>query len=95
MSRPPLPIGTWGSISTNVIETDNNGTPIKRQSQAKFRDHDGVVRNMTAVGRSKTASEQALLKKLQDRARTNQSGELSSMHKINHLLDLWEKDSRP
>ncbi|NUR99167.1 MAG: helix-turn-helix domain-containing protein [Kribbellaceae bacterium] len=46
---------------------------------------------MSAFGKTKTAAERALLKKLQDRARTNQSGELTAMHKINHLLDLWEK----
>jgi hypothetical protein len=32
-----------------------------------------------------------LLRKLQDRAKTGQSGELTAMHKINHLLDLWEE----
>jgi integrase len=91
MPRAPLPIGAWGSISTKVIETDKNGKPTKQRSQAKFRDHDGHVRNVTAVGRSRTAVEQALLKKLQDRAKTNQSGELTAMHKISHLIGLWEK----
>ncbi|GAA3114294.1 hypothetical protein GCM10010530_41090 [Kribbella aluminosa] len=28
---------------------------------------------------------------LQDRAKTNQSGELTALHKINHPPDLWEK----
>ena len=28
MSRPPLPIGTWGSISTRVEKTDAKGKPI-------------------------------------------------------------------
>ncbi|TCO15718.1 hypothetical protein EV652_12191 [Kribbella steppae] len=46
---------------------------------------------MTAFGKTKTAAERALLAKLQDRARTNQSGELTAMHKISHLVDLWEK----
>ena len=90
MSRPQLPIGSWGSISTKVIETDKNGKPSKHRSQAKFRDHDGHVRNVTATGRSKMAAEHALLKKLQDRARTSHLGELTALHKINHLLDLWE-----
>ncbi|WP_410788622.1 hypothetical protein [Kribbella sp. C-35] len=91
MSRPPLPIGTWGSISTKVIKTDKNGKPVKHQSQTKFRDHDGHVRQVSAVGTSKTGAENALKKKLQDRARTNQSGELTAMHKVNHLLEVWEK----
>lgn len=90
MARPPLPIGSWGQISTWVAQTDDNGKPVKHKSQAKFRDHDGHVRPVSAYGKTKTAAERALLKKLQDRAKTNQSGELTAMHKISHLIDLWE-----
>ena len=89
MSRAPLPIGTWGSISTRVVKTDAKGKPVRYLSKANFRDHDGQVRDVTAFGKTKTAAERRLLlQKLHDRARTNQSGELTAMHKINHLLDL-------
>jgi integrase len=91
MSRPPLPVGTWGSISTCVERIDAKGKPVRYLSKANFRDHDGHVRDVTAFGKNKSAAERALLKKLQDRAKANQSGELTAMHKINHLLDLWEK----
>jgi integrase len=91
MSRPPLPIGSWGEISTWVAQTDDKDKPVKYKSQAKFRDHDGHVRAVSAYGKTKTAAERAVLKKLQDRAKTNRSGELTTMHKIIHLLDLWEK----
>ncbi|TCC38868.1 helix-turn-helix domain-containing protein [Kribbella speibonae] len=91
MAREPLPIGTWGRISTRVERTDAKGKAVSYLSKANFRDHDGRVRDVTAFGKSKTAAERRLLEKLQDRARTNQSGQLTSMHKINHLLDLWEK----
>ncbi|MGW6195537.1 helix-turn-helix domain-containing protein [Kribbella sp. NPDC055110] len=90
MSRPPLPIGTWGRISTRVEKTDAKGKPITYLAKARIRDHDGHVRPVTAVGRSKTGAETALKQKLQDRARTNQSGGLTAMHKISHLIDLWE-----
>ncbi|MFI6833640.1 helix-turn-helix domain-containing protein [Kribbella sp. NPDC050241] len=91
MPRAPLPIGTWGAISTWVVQTDDKGKAVKHKSQARFRDHDGRLRPVSAYEKTKTAAERALLTKLQDRAKTNQSGELTSMHKINHLLDLWEK----
>jgi hypothetical protein len=91
MSRPSLPIGTWGSISTSVERTDDKGRPAAYRAKTKFRDHDGHVRVVSAFGKTKTAAERALLKKLQDRARTSQSGELTAMHKISHLLDLWER----
>jgi len=85
------PSAPGGSISTRVERTDAKGKPIRYLSKANFRDHDGHVRDVTAFGRNKSAAERALLKKLQDRAKANQSGELTAMHKINHLLDLWEK----
>ncbi|MGW7680624.1 helix-turn-helix domain-containing protein [Kribbella sp. NPDC054772] len=91
MAKPPIPLGSWGEISPWVKDTDTNGKPTKYKSQAKFRDHDGHVRQVSAYSKTKTAAERALLKKLQERAKTNQSGELTAMHKINHLLDLWEK----
>lgn len=91
MSRAPLPIGTWGSISTRVAKTNAKGKPVNYLSKANLRDHDGHVRDVTAFGKTKTAAERRLLQKLQDRAKTNQAGELTAMHKIDHLLDLWEK----
>ncbi|MEU4291872.1 helix-turn-helix domain-containing protein [Kribbella sp. NPDC026596] len=91
MSRSPLPIGTWGSISTSVERTDDKGKPVAYRSKAKFRDHDGHVRVVSAFGKTKTAAERALQTRLQDRAKTTQSGDLTTMHKINHLLDLWEQ----
>ena len=44
MARPPLPIGTWGSISTSVERTDDKGKPAAYRAKAKFRDRDGYVR---------------------------------------------------
>lgn len=90
MARPPLAIGSWGEISTWVAETDYEGNPTKYKSQARYRDHDGHLRPVSAFSKSKAASRQAVLKKLQDRVKTGQSGELTAMHKLTHLLDLWE-----
>ncbi|MET9315375.1 hypothetical protein ABZX12_26475 [Kribbella sp. NPDC003505] len=41
MARPPLPIGTWGEISTWAVRTDAKGKAVKHKAQASFRDHDG------------------------------------------------------
>jgi integrase len=91
MPRTPLPIGTWGEISTRTLKTTKNGKPVKHLAHARFRDHDGKVRAVTATGTTKTAARTALLLKLQHRAKTNHSAELTEMHKIGHLLDLWER----
>ncbi|MEV6415652.1 tyrosine-type recombinase/integrase [Kribbella sp. NPDC051718] len=89
MARPPLPIGTWGDVRTQVVKTDDDGNAISHRAQAKFRDHDGQVRLVSAFGRTPTAAKNKLLIKLKDRAKTGQGGEPTAMHKINHLLDLW------
>jgi hypothetical protein len=34
MPRSPLPIGTWGSISTRVERTDDKGKPLAYRSKA-------------------------------------------------------------
>ncbi len=54
MPRPPLPIGTWGDISTRTTKTTKNGKPLKHLAHAKFRDRDGKVRAVTATGTTKT-----------------------------------------
>jgi len=61
MPRPPLPIGTWGDISTWVVQVDEKGKAVKHKSQARFRDHDGRVRPVSAFGKTKSAAERALL----------------------------------
>jgi len=90
MARPPLPIGTWGDVRTQAVKTDDDGNAISHRAQAKFRNHDGQVRLVSAFGKTPTAAKNKLLIKLKDRAKTGQAGELTAMHKINHLLDLWE-----
>jgi hypothetical protein len=70
------------------MKPNKNG---KHLAHARFRDHDGKVRAVTATGSTKTAARTALLTKLQNRAKTNHSGELNEMHKVSHLLDLWER----
>jgi integrase len=89
MARPAPPIGSWGKISTKVTKTDSRGKSISHVTKANFRNSDGHVRDVTATGRTSTAAEQALLQKLRDRASAGQSSDLTAMHKITHLLDLW------
>ncbi|MEU4287610.1 helix-turn-helix domain-containing protein [Kribbella sp. NPDC026596] len=73
------------------MKANKNGKRVKHLTHAKFRDHDGKVRPVTATGTTKTAARTALLTKLQNRAKTNYSGDLSTNHKVNNLLDLWER----
>jgi len=57
MPRSPLPIGTWGCIRTQVVKTDERGKAVSHRAQAKYRDHDGQTRLLSAFGKTKTAAE--------------------------------------
>ncbi|MEN3267919.1 helix-turn-helix domain-containing protein, partial [Pseudonocardia sp.] len=91
MSRPPLPIGTWGRIHTRVEKTDDKGKSVSHRAKAKYRDHDGITRTVSAFGRTKTAAENNLVNKLKDRAKTSHVGDLTAMHRIQDAIELWEK----
>src|SRR6476661_7423196 len=54
MARPPLPLGTWGTITTEKIRDGNY------RALTRFRDTDGNTRRVTATGPSKAAAERAL-----------------------------------
>lgn len=61
MSRPPLPVGTWGSITVT-------GTPGRWRARTRFRDYDGVTRHVERTGPTKGAARNALTAALKDRA---------------------------
>ena len=95
MPRPPLPIGTWGEISTWVAKTNNNGKADQHKSQAKFRDHDGQVRAVVRHRQEPRPPPSAPCSRSSRTApRPDQSGDLTAKHKITHLLDLWEQEVR-
>src|SRR4051794_22009449 len=54
MARPPLPLGTWGSITTEKIRDGSY------RALTRFRDTDSNTRRVTATGPSKAAAERAL-----------------------------------
>ncbi|TCC32032.1 helix-turn-helix domain-containing protein [Kribbella speibonae] len=89
MSRPHLPIGTWGNVRSRAERKDAEGKVVSWRASAYFRDHDGRTREVTASAKTKGAAEHRLLTKLRDRAKLTQYGELSPTDKINDLIDLW------
>ena len=82
MARPPLPLGTWGTITTEKIR---NGS---YRALTRFRDHDGNTRRVTATGPSKAAAERALRDVLG--TRTAPAGELITAEtRLIDLANLW------
>lgn len=61
MARPPLPIGTYGSINTEKIGAGY-------RAFTRFRDHDGVTRKVERNGSTPAAAKNRLREHLRDRA---------------------------
>src|SRR5262249_53619603 len=83
VGRPPLPIGTYGSIWF-----------IKRaagtvQARTKFRDFDGRVRLVSKSGTSKAAAERALKTELAARSSPGSGVGVRPSTRVRELADLW------
>lgn len=70
MSRPPLPLGTPGSIIVS------DAGPGRWVASCRYRDHDGVTRQMRKHGATKTAARSALHDAIRDRQ--SASGRIAS-----------------
>ena len=82
MARPPLPLGTWGTVTTERIRDG------RYRALTRFRDHDGKTRRVTATGSSKATAERALREALARRTAT--AGELITAEtRLNDLANLW------
>ena len=82
MARPPLPLGTWGTITTEKIRDGSY------RALTRFRDTDGNTRRVTATGPSKAAAERALRDVLG--TRTAPAGELLTAEtRLIDLANLW------
>ncbi len=87
MSRPRLPIGTFGTIG---FQTASNGRVTAR---ARYRDWDGKSRLVQATGGTKRAAEHALKAKLADRTLFQPSGtSLSADSPFPDLVTYWLED---
>ncbi|RTL69416.1 MAG: site-specific integrase [Pseudonocardiaceae bacterium] len=83
MARPPLPIGTHGQVRLYRL------AQRRWRARTKFRDHDGVVREVERTGTSRADAEQRLKLALRDRGRSALAGEVSGDTKVAALGSLW------
>jgi integrase len=81
MARPPLILGTWGSISTT-------GKAGNWSASARFRDFDGVTRQVRRTGTSRQKAKDALVEHLRDRVRLH-GADLSAEARVSILADRW------
>lgn len=87
MARPELPVGTWGRIRREQVG------PKSFRARARFRDYDGVTRNVEAWGPTGAAAERNLLIKLRDRS-TPSHDDINAEMRIERLGQLWMAEKR-
>lgn len=89
MARAPLELGTWGRVWVGPEGTLRKGKPAAFRARAMYRDFDGVTREVVARGRTRSAAEANLLRKLRERAVARHGGSLKSTDRFSVAADLW------
>ena len=82
VGRPPLSVGTYGSISTAPYGTGY-------RARTRYRDYDGVTRRVERHGRTKGAAERALQIAMRDRMHVGAEAEITPDTKIAGLAETW------
>jgi integrase len=89
VGRAPLPLGSWGRVRFQPGPTVKRGKPTYLRARVKYRDFDGVTRDVEAYGRNKSAAEANLMQKLRERASVKHGGSLSAADSFAVAAKLW------
>ena len=82
VGRPPLSVGSYGSISIAQYGTGYRARTLSR-------DYDGVTRRVERHGQTRGAAERALLLALRDRMHVGAEAEITPDTKIAGLAETW------
>jgi hypothetical protein len=82
VGRPPLWVGTYGSISTAPYGTGYRARTL-------YRDYDGATRRVERHGQTEGAAERALRLALRDRVHVAAEAEITPDTKIAGLAETW------
>lgn len=83
MGRPQLDLGTAGTV--RLYETKTGGW----KATTRFRDWDGVVRQVAKTGSTKGAAQRALSVALRDRGRATTASQITADTKIKDVAEVW------
>lgn len=83
MPRPPLPIGTYGTIGVFPVAAG------RFRAVAKFRDMDGVTRKVGRAGTTAAAAKNRLREHFRDRAQQGPATGLNSDSRFRVIADEW------
>src|SRR6476469_3561494 len=82
MSRPALPLGTYGAIRIYEV-------PTGFRARTLYRDFDGKTRHVEAIRKTKGAATRALTEALRDRARTNVKSIITADARVRDVAAIW------
>lgn len=85
MARPPLPIGTWGTIRRKEV------TPRHWVAYARFRDYDGVTRLVERAGATGSKAENTLKEALLERAKVH-GDDVTAESRLKAVAEQWFED---
>lgn len=86
MSRPPLAVGTYGTIAALEV------TPGKWRARAKYRDHDGVTRRVERFATTKGGAERRLREAIRDRLHMDGDEDIAPDTTLAVLAQVWLAD---
>lgn len=84
--RPPLPVGTYGSISVREER------PGRFRARTRFRDFDGQVRYVVRYGTSRSAAERTLKEALVARVEDGHGIGMNGSTTVSALVKEWLRD---
>jgi integrase len=83
MARPQLPLGTMGEI--RCYKTGKG----RFRAMAKYRDYDGVTRQVERIGKSDSQARNRLKEACRDRGRTDAAAEITGDTLVKALAEEW------
>lgn len=86
VGRPALKIGVAGNIRFQAAG------PNRVRARCRYRDYDGVVRDIERTGRSKDAARSSLNQALAERSRISTAGEITADTMVADLCEVWFKE---
>ena len=89
MAREPLPLGSWGRIGVTPRRTNAKGKVTSYRARATYRGFDGVSRLVETEGRTKSAAEARLLKRLREGRPAAASGGMRPTDRFSVAAELW------
>lgn len=89
MARASLELGTWGQIWVTKRAPSAGGKRTVYRARALYRDFDGISREVEAEGRTKSAAQTRLLKKLRERVQARYVASLKPTDRFSVAAELW------